>query len=93
MRAALLLLLSLCASAFELWVGARDLTPASNAVLWLLNGSTSSSAWADGVSVGFPPVYGGGDLAALSAAGLRLMPCIHSSLETMQRQLLQDGAA
>ncbi|KOO31269.1 hypothetical protein Ctob_008189 [Chrysochromulina tobinii] len=92
MRAALLLLLPLCASAFELWVGARDLTPASNAVLWLLNGSASSSAWADGVSVGFPPVYGGGDLAALSAAGLRLMPCIHSSLETMQRQLHDGGA-
>ena len=76
---ALLLQRGLC---FEFWVGARDLSPTSNVLLWL-NGST----WADGISVGYPPTYSTDDLAALSAAGLRLLPCIHSSLETMQRQL------
>ena len=81
------------AGAFELWVGARDLRPASNVVLWVLNGSSTASAWADGLSVGFPPLYSSADLSALSAAGLRLLPCVHSSLETMQRQLFGDPPA
>ena len=85
---ALLLLFSQC-RAFEVWVGARDLRPTSNVILWL----NASSSWADGISVGFPPVYSPSDLTALSAAGLRLLPCVHSSLETMQRQLFDDPPA
>lgn len=89
-----LLLILPCVSAFELWVGARDLRPSSNVRTWVVNtaGNTSSS-WADGLSVGFPPIFSPTDLAALSSAGIRLLPCVHSSLDTMQRQLFQDGAA
>ena len=76
------------ASSFEFWVGARDLRPTSNVVLWL-----NGSSWADGISVGFPPLYNALDLQKLSTAGLRLLPCIHSSLETMQRQLFDDPPA
>lgn len=91
--ALLALLLAPPAGAVELWVGARDLTPASNVRKWVLDAPNGSSSWADGLSVGFPPVFAPTDLEALSAAGVRLVPCVHSSLETMQRQLLQDGAA
>ena len=78
------------AHAFELWVGGRDLRSSANVVLWVLgNGSLS---WADGVSVGFPSLYTSADLSSLSTAGVRLLPCVHASLETMQRQLFDDGA-
>ena len=40
-----------------------------------------------------PPIYTTNDLEILSNAGIRLLPCVHSSLETMQRQLFQDGSA
>jgi hypothetical protein len=82
------LLLTPSTFAFELWVGARDLRPTSNVVLWL-----NGSSWADGISVGYPPLYNSSDLASLSAEGLRLLPCIHSCLETMQRQLFDDPPA
>ena len=71
---------------FELWVGARDLTNSSNVVQWV-----TRTPWVDGISVGFPATYAPSDLASLSAAGLRLLPCIHASLETMQRQLFDDS--
>ena len=77
--------------AFELWVGGRDLTNASNVVRWLLDAGNGTLSWADGISVGFPALYAGADLRALSAAGVRLLPCVHASLETMQRQLFDDG--
>ena len=80
------------ARAFELWVGGNDLRNTSNVVRWLLGGNGTASTWADGVSVGFPAVYSGADLGALSSAGVRLLPCVHASLETMQRQLFDNGA-
>lgn len=76
------------ALSFEVWVGASNLGNSSNVVLWL-----RSAHWADGISVGFPAAYTPSDLEALSAAGLRLLPCVHASLETMQRQLFDGGAA
>jgi hypothetical protein len=81
------------ARAFELWVGGRDLTNSSNVVRWLLGapGGNGSLSWADGISVGFPAIYAPADLRALSAAGVRLLPCVHASLETMQRQLFDNG--
>ena len=93
-RAALLLAaaaLPAPAAAFETWVGGRDLRNTSNVVRWLAGGG-GGRPWADGISVGFPAIYAPGDLAALSAAGVRLLPCIHASLETMQRQLFDDGS-
>lgn len=81
------------ACAFELWVGARDLGATSNVRRWVLNSPNGSSTWADGLSVGFPPLFEASDLTTLSSAGIRLLPCVHSSIETMQRQLFQDGAA
>jgi hypothetical protein len=89
---ALVLLFLPAAHAVELWVGARDLGPASNVRRWLLDAANDTSSWADGLSVGFPPIFAPADLTTLSSAGVRLVPCIHSSLDTMQRQLLQDGA-
>ena len=93
LRALALALLALRARAVELWVGARDLTAASNVRLWALDAANGTSSWADGLSVGFPPLFAPADLAALSAAGMRLVPCVHSSLDTMQRQLLQNDDA
>ena len=83
------------ALAFEVWVGGRDLSNSSNVVRWLLGGGggNGSLPWADGISVGFPAIYAAADLRALSAAGVRLLPCVHASLETMQRQLFDDGGA
>ena len=89
-RLAFLLILYF-STAFELWVGARDLSPTSNVRRWVLNNANGTSSWADGLSVGFPPIYTLVDLSTLSAAGIRLLPCVHSSLETMQRQLFQDN--
>jgi hypothetical protein len=76
------------ASPFEIWVGANNLGNTSNVILWL-----RSADWADGISVGFPAAYTPADLIALSSSGLRLLPCVHASLETMQRQLFDSGGA
>ena len=90
----LLLLTTPKTNSFELWVGARDLTSTSNVRLWVLNSANgTSSTWADGMSIGFPPIFTQNDLMTLSSAHIRLLPCVHSSLETMQRQLFQDGSA
>lgn len=72
-------------TSFEIWVGAKDLGNASNVVRWL-----RSARWADGISVGFPATFTPADLAALSSSGIRLLPCVHASLETMQRQLFDS---
>jgi hypothetical protein len=95
LSSSLLILSSLISStkSFEVWVGGRDLTPTANVRLWVLNSANSTSTWADGISVGFPPIFTPNDLDALSSAGIRLLPCVHSSLDTMQRQLFQDGTA
>ena len=87
----LLLLFLTNTTPFELWIGARDLTPTSNVRKWILDTKNdNSSSFADGLSVGFPPIFTPSDLSTLSVAGIRLLPCVHSSLETMQRQLFQN---
>jgi hypothetical protein len=84
------LLLPLLTSAFEFYVGVTDLTPTSNVVVW------ANSSWMDGLSVGFPPTYSVADLVRLSGpgggGGLRLLPCVHANIETMQRQLTDHSA-
>jgi hypothetical protein len=82
----LLLLLPGLAAAFEFYVGVTDLTPASNVIVW------ANASWADGLSVGFPPTYTPADLSRIAGSGLRLLPCIHANVETLQRQLEDHGA-